>query len=89
MICLCCGKPLHNNEESGWHKSCIKKFFGTTQLPEIQIDEKSLDTFGVHIGKSMAKLCKNQIQTATAPKQPAPQRALLSGLCCVFLPVRC
>lgn len=44
MICLCCGKPLHNNEESGWHKSCIKKFFGTTQLPEIQIDEKSLDT---------------------------------------------
>lgn len=44
MNCLCCGKPLRTeNTHSGWHKSCIKKFFGTTALPEIAIDEKTLE----------------------------------------------
>ena len=38
MNCLCCGKPLRIPEETGWHKSCIKRFFGTTNLPEIEID---------------------------------------------------
>lgn len=44
MNCLCCGKPLRtDNTKSGWHKSCIKRFFGTTELPEIAIDEKTLE----------------------------------------------
>ncbi len=44
MNCLCCGKPLRTeNTHFGWHKSCIKKFFGTTKLPEIAIDEKALE----------------------------------------------
>ena len=44
MICLCCGKKLDlNKSQSGWHKSCIKNFFGTTELPEIEIDEKALE----------------------------------------------
>lgn len=44
MNCLCCGKPLRTeNTKSGWHKSCIKRFFGTTELPEIAIDEKTLE----------------------------------------------
>ena len=44
MICLCCGKKLDlNKTQSGWHKSCIKNFFGTTELPEIEIDEKALE----------------------------------------------
>ena len=44
MICLCCGKKLDlNKAQSGWHKSCIKNFFGTTELPEIEIDEKALE----------------------------------------------
>ncbi len=42
MNCLCCGKPLRTPEESGWHKACIKRFFGTARLPEIEIDEKTL-----------------------------------------------
>lgn len=43
MNCLCCGKPLTpSNEEIGWHKSCIKKFFGTTSIPEIEIGESTL-----------------------------------------------
>ncbi len=43
MNCLCCGKPLRSTDESGWHKTCIKKFFGTSKLPEIEIDDKTLN----------------------------------------------
>ena len=44
MICLCCGKPLEKStEQTGWHRSCIKKFFGTKELPEIEIDEQTLE----------------------------------------------
>ena len=44
MNCLCCGKPLRLEEEQiGWHKSCIKRFFGTSVIPEIEIDEKTLE----------------------------------------------
>ncbi len=42
MNCLCCGKPLLSSDVSGWHKSCIKHFFGTTEIPEIEIDDKTL-----------------------------------------------
>ncbi len=42
MNCLCCGKPLEPNTEHGWHDRCIKKFFGTTKLPLIELDEESL-----------------------------------------------
>lgn len=42
MNCLCCGKPLRTPDETGWHKACIKRFFGTTKLPEIEIDDKTL-----------------------------------------------
>lgn len=43
MNCLCCGKPLRTADESGWHKACIKNFFGTSTLPEIEIDENTLN----------------------------------------------
>ena len=45
MNCLCCGKPLSSEDENkcGWHKKCIKAFFGTSKLPEIEIDEKVLE----------------------------------------------
>lgn len=42
MNCLCCGKPLKKPNETGWHNSCIKRFFGTTVLPEIDINDKTL-----------------------------------------------
>ena len=44
MKCLCCGKPLKVPEETGWHKACIKRFFGTAKLPEIVIDNKTLSS---------------------------------------------
>lgn len=43
MNCLCCGKPIRTPDESGWHKACIKRFFGTAKLPEIEIDDKTLN----------------------------------------------
>ena len=43
MNCLCCGKSLKRPSESGWHKNCIKRFFGTSVLPEIDISASSLE----------------------------------------------
>lgn len=42
--CLCCGKPLHSAslETFGWHTSCIKKFFGTSEFPDIDVSEAIL-----------------------------------------------
>ncbi|MBO4699762.1 hypothetical protein J5690_09175 [bacterium] len=39
--CLCCGNLL---EDSGshYHLSCIKKFFGTKDLPAIELKRKIL-----------------------------------------------
>lgn len=42
MNCLCCGKILTNNEISGWHKKCLKNFFKTDVLPEIDISDKEI-----------------------------------------------
>lgn len=44
MNCFCCGKPLKTENENGWHKACIKRFFGTVDIPEIEIDEKTLES---------------------------------------------
>ena len=44
MNCLCCGKPLRTDDtHTGWHKSCIRRFFGTAELPEIAIDETAFE----------------------------------------------
>lgn len=44
MNCLCCGKPIKdNNESTGWHKTCIKKFFTTAVIPEIEITDSVLE----------------------------------------------
>ncbi len=44
MNCLCCGKPLSKEEVTGgWHKRCIKRFFGTDQLPIISINNETLE----------------------------------------------
>ena len=42
MNCLCCGKALKNDDGIGWHKACVKRFFATTKLPDIDIDEQKL-----------------------------------------------
>lgn len=47
MKCLCCGKeftPKASIEEleSGWHKKCVKAFFGSSKLPLLDISEETL-----------------------------------------------
>lgn len=52
MKCLCCGKEFDNsitlNKQSAqWHQSCVKKFFGTKTLPDIDISEQVLEQLAV------------------------------------------
>ncbi len=48
MNCLCCGKKLSKEEHvSGWHKRCIRKFFGTNKLPEINLNNEVLETLAL------------------------------------------
>ena len=48
MRCLCCGKNIRIDSSEyekrvSWHKSCIRKFFGTDTIPEISLAGSSLD----------------------------------------------
>lgn len=45
--CLCCGKPLKTETEHGWHKSCVKSFFGTVKFPDIDVSEDILNQIAV------------------------------------------
>lgn len=47
MKCLCCGKKFTlkasaEELESGWHKECVKTFFGLQKLPVLDISEETL-----------------------------------------------
>ena len=48
MKCLCCGKNIRQNVSehelsSRWHSSCIKRFFGTSTIPDIDISEDLIE----------------------------------------------
>ena len=47
MRCLCCNKEIVNPSEYettvSWHQKCIKSFFGTQTLPELDCTEKELE----------------------------------------------
>ena len=50
--CLCCGKEIadragEQEKAAGWHEKCIKKFFGTKTLPDIDITEDLLHTIAI------------------------------------------
>lgn len=45
--CLCCGKSIKNTaadteKKNCWHNKCIKNFFGTTQMPALDLSEEKL-----------------------------------------------
>lgn len=45
MKCLYCGKELgEKNTNQGWHQHCVRDFFGTNELPSIEIDDKHLQS---------------------------------------------
>jgi serine/threonine-protein kinase HipA len=37
--CLLCGKPVDNSTTAQWHPTCSKSFFGTTQVPYLELSE--------------------------------------------------
>jgi serine/threonine-protein kinase HipA len=47
MKCLCCNKEIKDPGEYEknirWHRKCIRKFFGTDMLPDIDLSEKELE----------------------------------------------
>jgi serine/threonine-protein kinase HipA len=52
MRCLCCGKQFTPNISPdelkyGWHSKCIKKFFGTSKLPDIDISDEALNALAL------------------------------------------
>ena len=43
MNCLCCGKPLKDAiPASIWHPACIRRFFGTSVMPDIELTDEAL-----------------------------------------------
>ena len=47
MKCLCCGRDFTSKTsieevENGWHKKCVKAFFGGSKLPMLDISEETL-----------------------------------------------
>lgn len=47
MNCYCCGKPLKIDNGAHWHGSCIKRFFGTDELPELDLTNTTLETLAL------------------------------------------
>ena len=46
MRCLCCGKELsadRGEDKVGWHRSCVKKFFGVSELPQIVLTDDQME----------------------------------------------
>jgi serine/threonine-protein kinase HipA len=52
MNCLCCGKPIKDTaseqeKNSQWHNRCVKRFFGTKVLPDIEVSQKMLEWLAI------------------------------------------
>ncbi|MFI3283473.1 MAG: HipA domain-containing protein [Erysipelotrichaceae bacterium] len=48
MNCLCCGKSMSerctlSEQENQWHDKCVSHFFGTKQMPAIDISENRIE----------------------------------------------
>ena len=43
MNCVYCNRPLRNNDAGGWHRACVKRFFGTDTIPKIELDDRALE----------------------------------------------
>ena len=52
MNCLCCGKPIietasEQEKATQWHNRCVKRFFGTKTLPDIEVSEEVLEQLAI------------------------------------------
>ena len=78
MICLCCGKTIRDDataveRETGWHRGCVRRFFGTTRLPEIDITDAILEQLAIestHQGLTVPGVQKKLSLHLTAGREP-------------------
>jgi len=75
MNCLCCGKAIVSTCEknNGWHLKCIKKFFGTKEIPFIDISKESINllaTESVNKGYTVTGVQKKLSLHLSKEKQP-------------------
>ncbi len=75
MTCFCCGKPLGKEDGTGWHKACVKRFFGTNAIPEIEMDDHTLEEIakentnkGITVPGVQKKLSLHLISDGRAPR---------------------
>ena len=52
MRCLCCGKefderPTQEEIAMEWHQACLKKFFGTKTMPDVDVSEQVLEQLAI------------------------------------------
>lgn len=46
MNCLCCGKVISSDSgdmATGWHKACVRKFFGVSELPRLELTDEQME----------------------------------------------
>ena len=100
MNCLCCGKTLKNDDGTGWHKACVKRFFTTTKLPDIDIDDQKLKVLaeesinkgytvpGVQKKLSLHLLSELGNPRLTLVNYPTGKSSGLLSICCTrYLPM--
>lgn len=86
MNCLCCGKPLSEpltSEElrTRWHLKCVKRFFGTKKLPEIELSEKMLEQLAIECtskGYTVPGVQKKLSLHLTSEDGDSPRLALIN-----------
>ena len=78
MICLCCGKLIRKDATAaertrGWHQGCVKRFFGTAKLPEIDISDVALEQMAIermHLGLIVPRVQKKLSLHLTTGQEP-------------------
>lgn len=74
MNCLCCGKPLPASAiDTGWHRACIKRFFGTREVPVLDLSDSALQllaTESIHKGYTVPGVQKKLSLHLTAEGKP-------------------
>lgn len=91
MKCLCCGKDIDKNGENGWHKSCIKRFFGASKLPEIEIDDETLKKLAdetVNNGLTVPGVQK-KLSLHLISENKSPKLTIVNFLQVIFSSLRC
>ncbi len=75
MNCLCCGKPLKEPvPASCWHAACVRRFFGTSALPEIELTDEALTLLAEkavqkgHTVPGVQKKLSLHLSTETTPR---------------------